>query len=453
MHPLTIQSSNALRALAVTASILAAYAAFLLAERIERTEDFWHRRVWLTAAATVLALSMWSMHFFGALEDPAPAAAVYQGGLVVLCLLAAISACWVGLRLVVWRPAQWGRLLLGSLVITGGLAAVHLLGERALRSAYVAEVRPVSLAIAAVTGWLLVTLGVWTVFSHRSGNRRTEWRRMGGSALVGAGITVGQSLASRAFVLRSVSLPVSVWGGISGSVVGETALLVTIGLVLLVTLGTAAVDKQRFRELSQLHQALAASQQALLRSEAQLREANGLLSELSIRDSLTGLYNRRRFDEVFDTEWRRSLRSQRPLALLMIDVDCFKSLNDHQGHLRGDECLREIARILEDQPRRKHDMVARFGGEEFVVLLPGSDAAGALGIAENIRRSVEGQQMPHPDSKVGPWVTTSIGVCSRTPRLGETSGDILYDADMALYLAKQLGRNRVELREAVVVEV
>ena len=453
MHPLTIQSSNALRALAVTASMLASYAAFLLAERIERREDFWLRRAWLTAAAAVLALSLWSMHFFGALEDPAPAAAVYQGGMVVVCLVAAISACWIGLRVVVWRPARRMRLLLGGLVITGGLLAVHLLGVRALRTAYVAEVRPASLAIAALAGWVLITLGIWMVFSHRTDSRRTEWRRIGGSALMGSGITVAHWLASRAFILLPVPSPVTVWGGVSGSVVGETALLVTIGLVLLVTLGTAAVDKQRFRELSQLHHALAASQQALLRSEAQLREANGLLSELSIRDSLTGLYNRRRFDEVFDTEWRRSLRSQRPLALLMIDVDCFKSLNDHQGHLRGDECLREIARILEDQPRRKHDMVARFGGEEFVVLLPGSDATGALGIAENIRRSVEEQRMTHPDSKVSPWVTISVGVCSRTPRVGETSGDILYDADMALYLAKQLGRNRVELRESVGVEV
>ncbi len=453
MHPLTLQSSNALRALVVTASILAAYAAFLLAERMERTETFWLRRAWLTAAAAVLALSLWATHFFNALEDPAPAAAVYQGGWVVLCFVVAMSACWIGLRLAAGRSARQGRLLLGGLIITGGLAAVHLLGERALQTAVLVHVRPLSAAFAALTAWWLITLAMWVVFDNRSGPRRTEWRRMGGGVLLGFGVTVAHWLAMRATVLRPVPFPDPVWGGVSGSVVGETALLVTIGLVLLVTLGTAAIDKQRFRELSQLHHALAASQQALQRNEAQLREANGLLSELSIRDSLTGLYNRRRFDEVFDTEWRRSLRSQRPLALLMIDVDCFKSLNDHRGHLRGDECLREIARILEEQPRRKHDMVARFGGEEFVVLLPGSDATGAFGIAEAIRRSVEEQQMAHPASKVSPWVTISVGVCSRTPRSGETSGDILYDADMALYLAKQLGRNRVEVRESAGVEV
>ncbi|MGI4831698.1 MAG: GGDEF domain-containing protein, partial [Janthinobacterium lividum] len=204
---------------------------------------------------------------------------------------------------------------------------------------------------------------------------------------------------------------------------------------------------------SQLHAQLAASEQALLRSEGQLREANALLSELSIRDSLTGLYNRRRFDEVFDTEWRRSLRTMRPLALLMIDVDCFKALNDSYGHQRGDECLRLIARVLEEQPRRGHDIVARFGGEEFAVLLPGSDVPGALRIAHNIRRSVEELRLEHRESKTSEWVTVSVGVCSRVPHVGEGPGDVLYEADMALYLAKQLGRNRVELRESAAVEV
>ncbi len=147
------------------------------------------------------------------------------------------------------------------------------------------------------------------------------------------------------------------------------------------------------------------------------------------------------------------MRSLRPLALLMIDVDCFKALNDSYGHQRGDECLREIARVLEEQPRRGHDIVARFGGEEFAVLLPGSDASGAMNIAENIRCAVEGQRMEHRESRTGPWVTVSVGVCSRTPRVGEEPGDMLYDADMALYLAKQLGRNRVEMREPAEVEV
>ena len=134
MHPLTIQSSHAMRALAVAASILAAYAAFSLADRVGRTEDFWRRRMWVTAAATVLGLGMWSMYFFGALEDPSPAEAVYSLRLVVLCLLVAISCAWAGLRIVVWQPGSRRRQVTGSVVIAAGVCLLHLLGERALRS-------------------------------------------------------------------------------------------------------------------------------------------------------------------------------------------------------------------------------------------------------------------------------------------------------------------------------
>ncbi len=109
--------------------------------------------------------------------------------------------------------------------------------------------------------------------------------------------------------------------------------------------------------------------------------------------------------------------------------------------------------MLEDQPRRGHDMVARFGGEEFAVLLPGADVQGAMRIGENIRRAVEGQKMEHKRSVVGPWVTVSVGVNSRTPQVGETPENMLYDADMAMYAAKQLGRNRVEVRETAEVGV
>ena len=439
--------------MAVAASVLASYAAFSLADRIERTERFWMRRLWLTSAAGVLGLGMWSMHFFGALEDPAPGEAVYSLRLVVLCLLVAISGSWAALRLVVWRPDSRLRLVAGAVIAGGSVCAMHFLGEHALRTSVVADFRPLWLVVALGIGIVFSLLAMRVAFSENPDPTSGEWSRVGGSALMGSGLAITHVLALRALTLAPLPAFERARGSARGGAVGEAALLITIGLVLLVTLGTAAIDKRRYRELSRLHAQLAASEQALLRSEGQLREANALLSELSIRDSLTGLYNRRRFDEVFDTEWRRSLRTLRPLALLMVDVDCFKVLNDSCGHQRGDECLREIARVLEEEPRRGHDVVARFGGEEFAVLLPGSDAAGAMRIGENIRRAVEALRMEHPGSNTGPWVTVSVGVCSRTPRIGEAPGDVLYEADMALYLAKELGRNRVELREGVEVAV
>ena len=442
-----------MRAMAVAASTLASYAAFSLAERIERTEVFLSRRVWLTAAAAVMGLGIWSMHFFGALEDPFPSEQVYSLRLVVLCLLVAVSSCWAGLRVVAWRPESRLRLIAGAILIGGGFCAMHFLGEKALSSSVIAAVRPGWVALSFGLAIVINGLALWMAFHDTHDPVRGEWMRVGGSALMGGGVAVVHLIALHALVLTPLPAYIKARGAVRGSGVGETALLVTVALVMLITLGTAALDKRRFRELSQLHAQLAASQQALQRSELQLREANVLLSELSIRDSLTGLYNRRRFDEVLDTEWRRALRTMRPVALLMIDVDCFKALNDNYGHQRGDECLREIARVLEDQPRRGHDIVARFGGEEFAVLLPGADVPGALRIAHNIRKGVEDLRLEHRESKISPWVTVSVGVCSRTPRIGETAGDMLYEADMALYLAKQLGRNRVELRGTVEVEV
>lgn len=447
-----IQSSHAMRALAVAASMLASYAAFSLAERLDRARGFWPRRLWVTAAATVLGLGMWSMHFFGALEDPTPNETVYSLRLVVLSLLVAVSISWMGFRLVAWQRLTRARLIAGSLILALGSGAMQLLGVQALSSTDVVDYEPSWLLAAAICGIGLTLLAVWMTFGQHTDPASEEWMRLGGGTVMGGGFAVMHLLISRGLVLAAV--PVSLLrGNARGSTVGEIALLVTVGLVLLITLGTAAFDKQRYRELARLHAELATSQESLKRSEGQLREANALLSELSIRDGLTGLYNRRRFDQVFEMEWRRSLRSMRPLALLMIDVDCFKALNDSYGHQRGDDCLREIARVLEEQPRRGHDMVARFGGEEFVVLLPGADIPGAMRIGENIRRAVEGQKMEHKRSTTGPWVTVSVGVSSRTPQVGESPETMLYDADMALYMAKQLGRNRVEIREAVEVEV
>ncbi|MBE7181370.1 MAG: diguanylate cyclase [Terriglobus roseus] len=438
--------------MAVAASMLASYAAFSLAERLGRTRDFWRKRLWITAAATVLGLGMWSMHFFGALESPVPSEAIYSLRLVVVCLLVAISVAWMSFRLVAWRTASWGRLVSGSLLLVSGLEVMHVVGLLALRTTTVADMDIRWLVAAALLGIPFTGLALWMAFAEHADPTGAEWMHVGAGAVMGTGMAVIYLMVLHSVVLLPVAANL-VRGSARGNVVGETALLITVGLILLVTLGTAAIDKRRYQEVLRLNAELAHSQQALMRSEGQLREANALLSELSIRDGLTGLYNRRRFDQVFDMEWRRSLRSERPLALLMIDVDCFKALNDSYGHQRGDDCLREIARVLEEQPRRGHDIVARFGGEEFAVLLPGADMAGAMRIGENVRRAVEGQRMEHKRSMVGPWVTVSIGVSSRTPRVGESPDTMLYDADMAMYSAKQLGRNRVELRERVEVEV
>lgn len=172
----------------------------------------------------------------------------------------------------------------------------------------------------------------------------------------------------------------------------------------------------------------------------ELRVANSRLYELSRADGLTGVANRRHFDETLDREWRRALRDAHPLSLLLIDIDRFKSYNDLKGHVEGDETLRRIASTLGLTVRRAGDLVARYGGEEFAVVLPATPADRASEIAETVRRSVESLDIQHPQG--GP-VTVSIGVATVIPRLELVSEALVAAADEMLYEAKKRGRNGV----------
>ncbi len=174
-----------------------------------------------------------------------------------------------------------------------------------------------------------------------------------------------------------------------------------------------------------------------------LDEANRELLRLSTTDSLTGIPNRRLFDDFFKREWARAVRAAVPLSVLMCDVDSFKQYNDEYGHPAGDECLRAVASVLSDRVRRPADLVARYGGEEFVVVLPETELQGALLVAEDMRRSLEDERLPHRHTASG-LVTISIGAACVVPRRGAGKPEeLVARADMALYRAKQEGRNRV----------
>lgn len=172
-----------------------------------------------------------------------------------------------------------------------------------------------------------------------------------------------------------------------------------------------------------------------------LRKANELLQQLSIQDGLTGVANRRRFDEILDLEWRRAARLKTPLAMLLIDVDFFKAYNDSKGHQAGDECLKQIAAALQHSHRRAGDLVARYGGEEFAVVIPACDSAGALKAAEHLRTQIQDLRIPHPASSIADVVTISIGAASFQPAKDRTAADLLAAADRSLYVAKSSGRN------------
>lgn len=176
---------------------------------------------------------------------------------------------------------------------------------------------------------------------------------------------------------------------------------------------------------------------------AELEKANDKLSELSVTDSLTGLANRRYFDEVINIEWQRARRLGLPLAVAMVDVDHFKAYNDHFGHQAGDECLRRIAVVLNSSVRRSSDLAARYGGEEFVIVLPGMKKKDAANIAETICRKVKAQNLEHTEKSRSGVVTISIGVASQVPQPGGTTKKLIEKADSALYEAKKTGRNKV----------
>jgi len=171
---------------------------------------------------------------------------------------------------------------------------------------------------------------------------------------------------------------------------------------------------------------------------------NQELKQISLLDGLTNVANRRMFDQTLEHEWQRSLRNQTPLSLIMMDIDFFKQYNDEYGHVQGDACLKEIATLLTFISRRSIDLLCRYGGEEFVILLPNTDAQHAIQLAEKCRVKIMEQQIPHRASAVCDVVTISLGVSTMiaTPEAQPTS--LVNAADKLLYLAKDNGRNRVE---------
>jgi diguanylate cyclase (GGDEF)-like protein len=183
---------------------------------------------------------------------------------------------------------------------------------------------------------------------------------------------------------------------------------------------------------------------SLITMTQKLDAANRELRHVSIQDSLTGIANRRHFDDSLKQEWRRALRARRPLALILFDIDYFKQYNDVYGHQAGDECLRAVAGNLARHARRPGDWVARFGGEEFAVVLSETDARGAVHLAEQMRAAIDALAIPHSGSAVGRTVSISAGVASMVPESASGEPDELVQwADAALYDAKRQGRNRV----------
>lgn len=184
---------------------------------------------------------------------------------------------------------------------------------------------------------------------------------------------------------------------------------------------------------------------ARIRNHLELKRHRDRLASMATIDGLTGIANRRRFDEILQLEWHRSQRAASPISVLMIDIDHFKLYNDRYGHLIGDDCLKSVASAMSAVVKRPGDLLARYGGEEFACVLSETDTNGALVVARQLLDSVAGLKIAHEDSPTSPVITVSIGFCSTMPTAIHTSSELVDCADQNLYKAKNTGRNRVYL--------
>jgi len=239
---------------------------------------------------------------------------------------------------------------------------------------------------------------------------------------------------------RIIGQDTSAWTTYRGQIIGISALLALQGALIALLLRQS---RGRRKALSELDRERSLLEQHVAERTRALEAANTQLAHLSRTDKLTGLANRRHLDLVLETEFARLGRSGAPLSLIMIDIDYFKQFNDTYGHVMGDECLRTVGHLLARMANRTPDLAARFGGEEFLIVLPETDAAGALTLAERLRQSIADLAIAHTSSPVARYVTVSIGVLTVHPAAIEGVHSAVSQVDRHLYAAKQQGRNRV----------
>jgi len=182
---------------------------------------------------------------------------------------------------------------------------------------------------------------------------------------------------------------------------------------------------------------------ARVKTHIELKRRGDMLERLAGLDGLTGIPNRRQFDQFLATEWKRSVRYNHTISLIIMDIDYFKLFNDHYGHAEGDECLKKVANVISQSMLRSTDLTARYGGEEFACVLPETDYEGAITTANRIMKSIQSMGIHHEQSNVSEYVTVSIGVASLNPQRKDKPLDLIEMADKALYEAKGNGRNQI----------
>ena len=444
MPTISISYSWGLVSTSVLISVAAAYAAFGLADRMRQATTRALRMAWLAGGSMAMGIGIWSMHYLGMLAVRLPVPVAYHTPTVAFSLLLAIAAAAVALVVCCVPHARWRQYIVGGVLMGAGIGGMHYVGMAAMRSSAMQVYSTGIVALSVVTAVVISTLALRMLGGVRVAGPHEETVRLGAGVLMGLGIASMHYISMSAVHFVIDPTPFSLLHTIRIDSLGEIGVVLAATAVLLIALVSAALDKSMYVNLRKANAELAESRAALMESECRLKELNEMLSELSIRDGLTGLYNRRHFDERLETEWKRAMRSEQPLSLLLLDIDHFKRLNDTYGHPYGDQCLRQIAGIFDQQSLRVEDLSARIGGEEFAILLPSSASEGAQIVAESIRRDVEAMVLKYTVTRPT-TITISIGVSTCIPHAVDSVAAFFASADKALYQAKNAGRNRIHV--------
>ncbi|MFJ5239055.1 putative bifunctional diguanylate cyclase/phosphodiesterase [Pseudomonas neuropathica] len=408
----------------------ASFATLDMAERVVNAEDPGSQRIWRWIGATCLAGGIWAMHFIGMLAFQTPIDIQYDLGITLFSLLIALLASWLAMQTLSEAQPSALHCLKTAFVIGLGIAGMHYVGMAAMKSSATAYYQPglFALSVAIAIGASFAALWVARYLSEGSGVAH-QLLKYGAALILGAGII---SMHFTGMAALDLVLPE---GGLiaSGGDNGHLQLGLTVALIILLILGSAI--------------SAALADKKLQNKEEDLRRVNALLSQLdqarmSLQqaanyDALTNLINRRGFNQIFAEKLSQKTSEGGMLAVMFLDIDHFKRINDSLGHDAGDELLKVIAQHIKGSVRSHEDVVARFGGDEFCILINLRDREEARNMAQRIML-----KMKEPIELAGRRMvmTTSIGI-SLFPEDGSTCEELLKHADLALYQSKGAGRN------------
>jgi len=369
--------------------------------------------------------------------------AIRSNGDVAGVVMASINLQWIGelLKTAAQRPGTTVLLLDGNgTLVAGSVDHDDMIGRQFARHALVQSILANDEGTLTTAGFD----GIRRIFAYV----RVPWSNARlavglDESVVHASIDRALDIAYLQLALFGTFVLLVAWFGGEQLIVRPIRLLVRTAVRFgRGDLRVRAAEQAWLPEFEPLAAALDDMARKLAAREEELRIANEHLEELASLDGLTGLANRRGFDRQLESEWQRAGANSQPLALMMIDIDHFKRYNDRYGHVAGDTCLRSVGETLSLVTLESAVVVARFGGEEFAILLPGLDAARASELAEQARRSVEELHITHAEAPSG-HVTVSIGVEALVPQSGQKIAQLVEAADRALYVAKRRGRNRI----------